>query len=414
MSGSTHDPFTQIENARQEIKARFEKLVGAVRERESALQNQLDEIERNLKEKVKNERDVINRLEASRKHCTEDLNSSMVKGLMEGMLAHIEDKLNEIKLNETIGHVRVQFTKEVFSSVKEYCTIHSFELDPLVVDYCQRVDPILKKGIKGEGEGELNDPYMVTTDPQTGNIYVVNRGNDCVLVFSSEGEYLFTFGNKVAGWMNRPISIAISEDKVYVTQEFDNCINAYELDGTYLCKFGEEGAEDGQLNTPLGMAINYLGDIYVCDSKNNRVAVYDKDLEFKSNLTHRELIHPRGIQFTDENILVLAKRRRFGSKDNNLFFIFTQEHEFIRKMYLTGVSGIMGETGSFCLDAKDNIFMSDWQSECVYIFTMDGKLVHQIGNCDSELFSSPYGVAIDNRNRIIVLDEKEENCLQFF
>ena len=399
------DVLTQIQQAREEIQSLFQGLAEALKERETFLLNNLSEMEGELREKLNTQQHVITRLEVNRVHCMEDLKIEMLKDLMEVMLADIDEKLGEVKRNLTIDHVRFRFSEDVYSLVSGIGTIDSFQMEPDALEnFCAKIGPVVQGGKTGKGAGKLNNPYMITIDPKTDNIYVANCGNGNILVFSPEAEYLFEFGEDGEGEMTLPVSIAISDNKVYVAQKYDHCVNVYELNGTFLDSFGVEGDGDGELDSPQGVVINEQGHIYVCDSNNNRIVVFDNFFNYDGEFTDEELKNPADIKISCQYILVIA-----DYCDSAIFFRFNLEHDLVDKMMTPGVNCCC-----FCFDENNNLIVSDIVNHCVHILTIDGTRVHQIGNKESQIFYRPYGVAIDRSNRIIVVDEKVENCIQLF
>ena len=134
-------------------------------------------------------------------------------------------------------------------------------------------------GRRSSEERKSHCLYGVAVDYQTGYIYVSGMINNRVQVFDSDGEYLYKFGDQ----MNSPRSIAISENRVFVSQFNSSCVSVHDLNGTLITQLGSVGSGESQLRRPIGIAINEInGDIYVCDSKNNRIQMFYKDLPLKS------------------------------------------------------------------------------------------------------------------------------------
>ena len=60
--------------------------------------------------------------------------------------------------------------------------------------------------------------------------------------------------------------------------------------------------------------------------------------------------------------------------------------------------------------------MSDYLNHCVYVFNQEGEQIHKFGKEGQgigELYY-PWGIALNNTGHIIVVCEKNTNCLQFF
>ena len=182
----------------------------------------------------------------------------------------------------------------------------------------------------------------------------------------------------------------------------------YKLDGEYVDKFGKDGSGDGEIKFPSALEINSDREIFVCEGLfNNRcIVVFGKDHNFKSNLTYEDLKRPRDIKITaNQDILVLADYQNEAA-----FFTFNREKEFVNKITMTPK-----ELGyfCFCLDSQDNILLCDKDTNTIHFLTSDGKLFHQIGGKDSDTLDAPCALAIDSKKIIIVID-KNENCLHFF
>ena len=86
-----------------------------------------------------------------------------------------------------------------------------------------------------------------------------------------------------------PTGIAIAADgNVYVSDEAENFIKVfppdltypfpeYDPDGEAINRWGETGAADGRLDGPSGLAFDAGDDLYVVDSRNDRVQKFTKD-----------------------------------------------------------------------------------------------------------------------------------------
>ncbi len=64
----------------------------------------------------------------------------------------------------------------------------------------------------------------------------------------------------------------------------NNRVVKYDKNGRFLKQVGSEkaGSEPGQMNLPHGLAVDLKGNVYVADRSNNRMQVFDNDLNFKA------------------------------------------------------------------------------------------------------------------------------------
>ena len=118
-----------------------------------------------------------------------------------------------------------------------------------------------------------------------GNVYVVDVNNNRILVFDSNGKLLRTLGTYGDGpgqfdFCTSPCdvgggSIAFAPDGTYVVSEVNNHrVERFDAGGSFLGQFGRFGRQPGQFISPVGIAVNSKGEIYVADSDRNDVQVF--------------------------------------------------------------------------------------------------------------------------------------------
>ena len=280
---------------------------------------------------------------------------------------------------------------------------------PVVPDYKTKQLPTAyccKKSSEQKSPGELNNPCGIAIHYKTGNMYIADTYNHRVQVFSCNGEYLFMFSDKMDG----PVGICICQDKVFVTQCYGHCINMYELEGKLIRSVGSEGDGKAQFKYPNGLDVsdrNY--NIYLCDCLNHRVQILTQELKYHSMLGIDLLRYPRDVKVTRDRVLVLD--------DSDLCMsVFNSDHVLTNRLITRGVGKQTSNSYSFDIDREYNIIMSDYNKHCVYVFNQEGEQIHKFGKRGQGIgeFYHPYGIALDNTGRIIVVCEKNTNCLQFF
>jgi sugar lactone lactonase YvrE len=85
------------------------------------------------------------------------------------------------------------------------------------------------------------------------------------------------------GELQSPVGIAIYENNVYVVDEELHIVQKFDNSGNFILKWGGLGAEDGQFNKPKGITIDSNGIVYVADSDNHRIQQFTSDGEFLSS-----------------------------------------------------------------------------------------------------------------------------------
>lgn len=141
------------------------------------------------------------------------------------------------------------------------------------------------------GLGWVNDPIGVAVSPaDDGRVFVVDRGNARIQVFSPTGQALGAWGTRGNGnhqlW--QPSDIAVSPDGrfVYVVdqghkrvQRFDPAPDCFLVGGRDCFAPGRVllFGYDGQLKDPTGLAVDRDGRIYVADRELHKVVLYDAE-----------------------------------------------------------------------------------------------------------------------------------------
>jgi tripartite motif-containing protein 2/3/tripartite motif-containing protein 71 len=110
-----------------------------------------------------------------------------------------------------------------------------------------------------------------------GNLYAAAPTEDVVYKFSPTGELLAKFGGEGSGpgQLDGSYGVAIRGDRMYVSEMHNNRISVFTLDGAYVGSFGSAGGEHGQFRRPTALAFDAQGRLYVSDTSNERVEVFD-------------------------------------------------------------------------------------------------------------------------------------------
>lgn len=131
-------------------------------------------------------------------------------------------------------------------------------------------------GERGSGPGSFNFPTFIWID-EAGRVYVVDSMNFRVQIFNSEGEFLSEFGQSgdATGDMARPKGVAVdSRGHIYIADALFHVVQIFDREGRFLLSFGGQGQGNGEFWMPLGIYIDNEDFIYVADSYNARVQVF--------------------------------------------------------------------------------------------------------------------------------------------
>jgi DNA-binding beta-propeller fold protein YncE len=127
-------------------------------------------------------------------------------------------------------------------------------------------------------------PGGVAIDRGNRFVYVADTGHDVVDVFDADNYKLLRQIGKPSkkhdqaepGTFSLPEGVAVDSDgNVYVTDTFNDRVEMFDADGQFISAFGKNGDGPADFERPKGIAIDRDGHIWVVDATQNRVKVFD-------------------------------------------------------------------------------------------------------------------------------------------
>ena len=61
---------------------------------------------------------------------------------------------------------------------------------------------------------------------------------------------------------------------LYISQLVNDRVSVFTCEGVFVTSFGSSGELPGQFRSPYGIAVDNSGVVYVCDTKNYRIAIF--------------------------------------------------------------------------------------------------------------------------------------------
>jgi tetratricopeptide (TPR) repeat protein/DNA-binding beta-propeller fold protein YncE len=130
----------------------------------------------------------------------------------------------------------------------------------------------------GKGDGELDDPEGVAFSAQR-RLYVADRGNSRVAVYSEFGVFLHSIGlsKDPAVALEKPAQVAVDgAERVYVLEQSGSGrLSVYSHAGRLLKRLTTESVPGSQNARWRALAVDHSGRLFVADSANGNIAEID-------------------------------------------------------------------------------------------------------------------------------------------
>ena len=202
--------------------------------------------------------------------------------------------------------------------------------------------------------GKLFSPMGVAISYNGEKLYVADTDNNCIKVISTKNQMVVeTFGNYHLGsfishdmnlGFNTPMSVAVSRDnRIYVADTRNHRIQIFNGDTSpmsYIATLGPRppylvrGTSNTEFNFPNGVAVSTDNFIYIADTNNHRVQVFDG-----ATLTYIATIGTTGspgssnTQFNFPVSVAVSpdgKRIYVADRDNNRIQMFDKEYILVK------------------------------------------------------------------------------------
>jgi sugar lactone lactonase YvrE len=150
----------------------------------------------------------------------------------------------------------------------------------LVFDSNHKAEDVITDG--------LQEPSMLALDRENRLLYVSDIALDQVLVYDADSLKLLrkigTTGKKheltTPGDFAKPTGLAVdAEGNLYVCDTLNNRIEIFDADGKFISTFGKNGDGPGYFSRPKGVAIDGDNHIWVSDGMQDRVQVFNQEFQ---------------------------------------------------------------------------------------------------------------------------------------
>lgn len=248
-------------------------------------------------------------------------------------------------------------------------------------------------------------PYGVAAAPN-GRVYVTDTAARKVFVFDPTAKTVGFVGESGLGQVVKPIGVAADDDgRVFVADATLNRVFGYGPDGALAIAIGRES----ELENPSGLALDRrLQRIYVADAKKHQVLCYSAaDGAFVRAIGERG-VDPGQFNFPT-NLFVDAQSRLYVADTLNFRVqVFDAEGKVLTTIGSQGdTAGKLNRPKGVGVDSDGHIYVADTSFNNFQIFDAAGALMMFVGLAGRGPgeFLLPAGLFVDDRDRIYVADQ---------
>ncbi len=211
-------------------------------------------------------------------------------------------------------------------------------------------------------------PAGVFVDRATGEVVVVDSGNNLVTLLSPDGAPLYSFGYN--GEVPQPTQAVVDKrGRFLVLAGVPRKVKVFDYRGDFLGDFEFPGFEGAARTVPTALTVGGTGNLYFADSTSGRILVYDP-----------------------EDRLVTS----FGKRGDG--------------------PGAFNNVTAIAVDKSGTVYAADAQHKpTIQVFDAQGNYLRGWGEHSGgpQNFSLPSGIGLDSAGRVLVLDKIRQTISVF-
>ncbi len=221
----------------------------------------------------------------------------------------------------------------------------------------------------------LISPYGIAVNSR-GEMVVTESDGHRVSVFDVRGQRVRTFGSHGdrPEQMISPKGMAVDDvDNIYVSSH--DKLQKFTSSGELIKCVGQRGSKEGEFDDPHGVTI-HSNQVYVCDSYNHHIQVFDLDLNFIQSIGSHgkgrgEFYWPHDVAFDTAGNMYVAE---YG---NERVQVMDSSGQFIRAFGQEGEGKLTWPTALHIADKY--VYVSDYSQHRIVVYQTSGHFVTSFG-----------------------------------
>jgi hypothetical protein len=203
---------------------------------------------------------------------------------------------------------------------------------------------------------------------------------------------------------NYPLS-STAPQCIYVVDSGNNRVEIFDTKGGYHAQFGSVGSGNSQFSGPGCIALDVKGNVYVCDYGNSRIEKFNAYGSYMSEIdgNHIKFARPTGIGFDPSGNIWLSDQSGYQIVEYN------SSGNYVASFGSQGAgNGQFGaNVSNLAVDASGNIFVADLSNNRIQKFNNSGGYLLQFGQAGPGGTNfAPVNLTIDASGNALVDDNQ--------
>ena len=253
--------------------------------------------------------------------------------------------------------------------------------------YKDRNGPEFKFGRRDNENGMVSMPVGIAFNSMETILFVADMQMNSIHLFTTEGYFVTSFVSK---HLKKPCGITMYRNTLYVTD-----VKIYSL--VQFCNYsvkstGKFGIRISELQFPRSVTCDRKGDVFVTDTGNTRIVVYNEELILKQIIRCKVPWSPIDSRIFNKELIILSEHKPY-----------IHCYNFVTKSarYIKQVDQHVVHPCFFCIDKFGNFIINDAGTKRIVITNHNGKLLNIIGEINT--FPPMFGTQISSLNKIFVV-----------
>jgi DNA-binding beta-propeller fold protein YncE len=277
----------------------------------------------------------------------------------------------------------------------------------------------------------MNHPLDIAVDDENDRVYVAEEFNNRISIFDKNGSYLNAIqgGTDDFAGFNRPNGVSVAPDNnLYVADTWNFTIREFANQGESLVNSWGQPGQFGALADvepvdgfwgPRDVEVDANGNVYVADTGNKRVRVYDAEGNYLRDIGSAgselgQLDEPSGLAIDNENGLLYV-----ADTWNRRVSVFNLEGVPQFAFDVRGWYEDLGNRPYLALDPQRHVlYVTDPDAGRVLVYDGQGNCIGSFGQpsdtpANNSQFNTVGGIAVDAEGNVYVADSGAARVLKF-